>query len=228
MKKTPSKLKATVEMQLLELVKAVLPRAIADPKLANRIYEAIEQEIKAKTRATAFEKFCGRVPLPDLEPKTLQEVKDQFKSSFDDADVTMKPNKKDQLLMVEIALPDGSQLDSEIKVRPADESAEDEEGLTLKYVPFPVCLPGDPELIWMLAKVETMTPEEAAIALAKVEEDFWGSKTGQKLIRDRVERTFAEFIARVPSGMLTEVGLKRHYKMPEPVKQLRAVNKSGR
>jgi hypothetical protein len=225
MKKESSKSKVTIEMQLLELVKKVLPKAITDPKLANRIYEAIEQEIKSKTRASAFEKFCHRVPLPDLEPKTLQDVKDQFATSFNDADVTMKPNKKEQLLKVEVALPDGSQLDSEIKVRAVDESAEDEEGMTAKFVPFPVCLPGDPELIWMLAKVETMTPEEAAIALAKVEEDFWGSKSGQKLIRDRVERSFAEFIARAPSGLLSEVGLKRHYKMPEPLKLLRPAGK---
>ena len=66
-----------------------------------------------------------------------------------------------------------------------------------------------------------MTPEEAGIALAKVQEDFWASKTGQKLIRDRVDRSFPEFISRAPAGMLNEVGLKRHYKTPEPVKILR-------
>ena len=30
-----------------------------------------------------------------------------------------------------------------------------------------------------------------------------------------------EFISRVPAGMLSELGLKRHYKLPEPVKVLR-------
>ena len=44
-------------------------------------------------------------------------------------------------------------------------------------------------------------------------------------MRDRVERSFPEFIARVPGGMLSEVGLKRHYKTPEPVKLLRALAK---
>jgi len=54
-----------------------------------------------------------------------------------------------------------------------------------------------------------------------LEDDFWASKTGQKLLRDRVERSFPEFISRAPAGMLSEVGIKRHYKMPEAVKILR-------
>ncbi len=85
---------------------------------------------------------------------------------------------------------------------------------------FPVCLGGDKELIWMLGKRENMSPVEAGIALSKLEEDFWASKSGQKMLRDRVERSFPEFIARVPGGMLSEAGLKRHYKTPEPVKLL--------
>ena len=72
-----------------------------------------------------------------------------------------------------------------------------------------------------VAKRENLSPEEAGIALSKLEEDFWASKTGQKLIRDRVERVFPEFIARVPAGMMSEMGLKRHYKTPEPIKILR-------
>jgi hypothetical protein len=40
-------------------------------------------------------------------------------------------------------------------------------------------------------------------------------------LRKRVERTFPEFIAKVPSKALVEVGLKRHYKDPEPVKQIK-------
>lgn len=67
-----------------------------------------------------------------------------------------------------------------------------------------------------------MSPDEAGIALTKVEEEFWASKTGQKLIRDRVERSFFEFIARAPAGIPNERGLKRHYKTPEPIKALRA------
>jgi hypothetical protein len=83
-------------------------------------------------------------------------------------------------------------------------------------------LPGDPELVWLMAKRENMSPDEADIALAKAEEEFWASKAGQKALRDRVEKSFPEFINRAPSGLLTELGLKRHYKMPEPIRVHRA------
>jgi hypothetical protein len=212
--------KASVEVQLLGLLKQVLPKATHDPKLAGKIYDAIEQELKLKARAVAFEKFCARVELPDLEPKSVADVQRQLAASFGDGDVTIKPRRKEQALAVEVALQDGSQWSSEIKVKPLA-AAEEESVEPLKFVPFPVVLPGDKELVWSLAKRETMTPEEAALALAKLEEDFWGSKAGQKLLRDRVERSFPEFITRAPGGMFTEAGLKRHYKTPEPIKILR-------
>lgn len=213
--------KVTVESQLLGLLKKVLPKATPDAELAGQIYQAVEQELKAKARAAAFGKFCARVELPDLEPKTVEEVQRQLSESFHDADVTIKPNRKQQSLAVEVSLPDGTQWADEIKVRPNAAPESDEQEVTLKFVPFPVSLPGDKELVWFLAKRENMTPEEAGIALSKLQEDFWASKSGQKLLKDRVERSFPEFIARAPAGMLNEVGLKRHYKTPEPVKILR-------
>jgi hypothetical protein len=222
MKKETNK---TTEAQLLDLLKKVLPKATHDPQLAGKIYQAVELELKTKSRATAFEKFCAKVELPDLEPKSVEAVKSQLAASFGEADVTLKPDRKEKSLAVEVALPDGTQFSGDIKVNPnAAIEAGDEQEITLKFVPFPVCLPGDKELIWLLAKRENMSPEEAGIALSKLEEDFWGSKTGQKLLRDRVERAFPEFIARAPGGMLNEVGLKRHYKTPEPIKILRAGN----
>ena len=155
----------------------------------------------------------------------MADVKLQLAASFGDGDITLKPNKKEQSLMVEVALPDGGQFSSEIKVGAVAAADSEEQEVTLKFVPFPVCLPGDKELVWLLAKRENLTPEEAGIALSKLEEEFWASKTGQKLLRDRVERSFPEFIARVAGGLLTEVGLKRHYKTPEPVKLLRTAPK---
>ena len=209
------------EAQLLDLLKKVLPKATHDAQLAGKIYHAVELELKAKAKVTAFERFCAKVELPDLEPKSIEEVKTQLAASFGDGDVTIKPNRKEKTLAIEVALTDGSQFSGEIKVNPnVGGEASDEQEITLKFVPFPVCLPGDKELVWLLAKRENMSPEEAGIALSKLEEDFWASKTGQKMLRDRVERNFPEFIARVPGGMLGEVGLKRHYKMPEPVKLL--------
>ncbi len=213
--------KPTNEAQLLDLLKKVLPKATHDPRLADKIFQAVQNELAQKARAKAFEKFCARVELPNLEPKTVEAVKGRLTESFGkDAEVAIKPNRKEQTLAVEVSLPAGDHFLNEIKVRPVSVETESEEGDTLKFAPFPVCLPGDGELVWLLAKRENLTPEEAGIALAKLEEDFWGSKTGQKLIRDRVERNFPEFIARVPAGMLAECGLKRHYKEPEPIKKL--------
>jgi hypothetical protein len=141
--------------------------------------------------------------------------------------VTVKPNRKEGTLAVEVALPDGSQFSSLIKVNSNATPADDDDGEpTPKYVPFPVCLPGDPELVWLLAKRENVGPDEAAIALTRAEEEFWASKTGQKLQQDRVEKSFPEFISRAPAGLLGDVGLKRHYKEPEPIKVLRPMPKA--
>ena len=82
-------------------------------------------------------------------------------------------------------------------------------------------------MIWALAKRENLTNEEAGIALHKIEDEFWASKAGQKLLKDRVERSFPEFIARVPAGLLGDVGLKRHYKLPETLKVLRSAAKKN-
>jgi hypothetical protein len=224
MKKETNK---TTEGQLLDLLKKVLPKATHDAQLAGKIYQAVELELKAKARGSAFEKFCAKVELLDLEPKSLDDIKTQLVASFGEGDLTLKPNRKDKSVAVEVSLPDGTQFSGEIQVNPngAAETSEEQE-ITLKFVPFPVCLPGDKELVWLMGKRENMSPEEAGIALTKAEEEFWASKTGQKLIRDRIERSFPEFIARAPAGMLNERGLKRHYKTPEPIKSLRTSKRS--
>jgi hypothetical protein len=210
------------DAQLLDLLKQVLPKAAPDPKVAGKIYAAIETELKAKARAKAFATFCNKVALPDLDPKSIHEVKEQLAASFGDGDITIRPNRKEKTLTVEVALTDGSQFTSEIKVNPnAAKETDEEQEVAVKFIPFPISLPGDQELVWILAKRENLSPEEAAIALERIEEEFWASKAGQKMQRDRVEKCFPEFIARVPAGMLTEAGLKRHYKLPEPLKVLR-------
>lgn len=226
MSKKKSTAKKNGEAQLLELLRKVLPKAAPDPKMAALIYQAVEDELKAKAKGTAFESFCERVELPDLESKTVEAVIEQLQASFGGGDITVKPNKKEKTLAVEVALPDGNHFQSEIKVRPLSEEGDGEQEVALKYVSFPVSLPGDPELVWAMAKRENMTAEEAGIALAKCEEEFWASKTGQKLQRDRVEKSFPEFITRAPAGLLSELGLKRHYKLPEAIKVLRPLKVS--
>jgi hypothetical protein len=208
--------KKSNEVQLLELLKKILPKATDDPKLAQKIFSAVELELKAKTRSASFKEFCERVELPDLNAATVTDVTRQLKDAFGEGDVTVRPDKKEELLEVEVDLPDGK-LTTQIKVRPIGAEESDEQEIKLKFVPFPVALPGDQELVWLLAKRENLNPEEAGMSLSKVEEEFWASKTGQKLLRDRVERSFPEFIQRAPAGLLSEAGLKRHYKTPEPI-----------
>ena len=87
MKKETTKATKTTEAQLLDLLKKVLPKATHDAQLAVKIYEAIEQELRAKARGSAFEKFCSRVELPDLEPKSIQTVKTQLADAFGVGDV---------------------------------------------------------------------------------------------------------------------------------------------
>ena len=220
---TESKTKRSTEALVLALLEKVLPKATPDTHLAARILEAAQRELSLKQRTAAFDKFCHRCELPDLEPESIEQVRQQLAATFHGSDITIKPNKKEKALAVEVALPDGTQFSGDIPAgaKPAGGDEADPE-FKPKYVPWPVCLPGDKELIWALARPETMSPDEAAIALTKLEDDFWASKSGQKMIRDGVDRCFPEFVARVPGGMLKEVGLKRHYKLPEPIKMLRA------
>lgn len=220
--KKPTKSKRDEQAQLLDLLRSILPKVAPDPAFAEKIYSACEAELRIKNQASSFEKFCERIELPDLEPKTLEEVKQHFTAGFGEADLEIEPDENGKALNVDVSLPDGTQFHSRIPVRPLAPEGGDEPEITLKFVPFPAALPGDPELIWALAKRENMTNDEAAIALTKIEDDFWASKAGQKLLRDRVERSFPEFIARVPAGLLGDAGLKRHYKLPEPVKVLHA------
>lgn len=224
--KKATKSKRDEQAQLLNLLRIILPKVKIDPALAEKIYSAFEAELRAKNRVTSFEKFCERIALPDLEEKTLEEVKQQLVAGFGDADLDIEPNEDGKGLRVDVSLPDGTQFHSRILVRPVSAEGSDEQEITLKFVSFPVVLPGDQELVWALAKRENLTNDEAGMALNKIEDEFWASKTGQKLIRDRVDRSFPEFIARVPAGMLGDAGLKRHYKLPEVLKALRAVKKS--
>jgi hypothetical protein len=217
------KSKGLSERDVLELLKTVLPKHTSDIDLASKIINDIQRALQRKNQDAAFEKFCERLELPNMEAATVMDVKKQLHDAFGD-DVKVTQDKKSEALHIELQTPDGS-LTAEIKVgQTAGPEGSGEQEVTLKFVPFPVALPSDPELIWMLAKRENLNAEEAAVTLAKIEEEFWATKSGQKLLRDRVERTFAEFVSRVPSKMLSEGGLKRHYKEPEPIKEFRTLN----
>jgi len=220
------KSKQDEQAQLLNLLRIILPKVAPDAELAERIYSACEAELRAKNQVNSFEKFCERIELPDLDPKTIEEVKQHFAAGFGDADMDIVADEENKSLLVDVSLPDGTQFHKQIPVRPVAPEGSDEPEVTLKFVAFPVALPGDKELTWSLAKRENLTNDEAAMALTKTEDDFWASKAGQKLLKDRVEKSFPEFIARVPAGLLNEMGLKRHYKLPEAIKILRAPGKN--
>ena len=215
------KSKQDEQAQLLNLLRIILPKIAPDAELAARIYSAAEDELRSKNRVNSFEKFCERIELPDLDPKTIEEVKQHFAAGFGDADMDITPDEENKVLVVDVALPDGTEFHKRIPVRAVAPETDGDAEVTLKFIAFPVALPGDVEMIWALAKRENLTNDEAAMALVKLQDDFWASKAGQKCLKNRVEKSFPEFIARVPAGILNEVGLKRHYKLPEAVKVLR-------
>lgn len=212
------KTKAMTEVQFLALLQKVLSQTAGNPHLASTIYDAVMKEVQLHRSLRSFEKFCETGSLPDTEPQTVAELQTELVEKFGEGNVSITPDEKGGEIAVEIALPDKT-VSSKIKVMAVDPNAE-EEGKT-PYVPFPISLPQDPELIWVLGRREDLGPDEAARALTKIEEEFWQTKKGQQLQRDRVEKSFAEFIVQVPAAALLESGLKRHYKQPEPLKTLR-------
>jgi hypothetical protein len=204
------------EAQFLSLLQKVLPKATKDPHLASAIYQEVAKEVRLLNSIESFEKFCETGALPDMEPETVAELQSDLAGKFGEANVALTPEENGTGVAVEIALPDRT-VSSRVKIDPA--VAEEE--VKVPFVPFPVLLPEDPELVWLLARREDLGPDEAARALAKIEEEFWATKKGQQLQRGHVEKNFAEFVTHVPASALTESGLKRHYKEPEALKTLR-------
>jgi hypothetical protein len=166
----------------------------------------------------SLEKLCTEGRLPNLEPDTVAELQSRLATNFGESNVTVTPAEKGDSVEVEIVLPDRT-ITNRVKVLPP--GAVDEEEVKVPYVPLPVVLPEDPELVWVLARREDLPPVEASRALAAIEEEFWETKLGLKLLKDRVEKNFFEFISRVPAGALADRGLKRMFKTPEPLHTLR-------
>lgn len=201
------------EKQVVEHLKKILP-ALIPVSVAGDVVEWFEREFARRNIATTFEKFLERCELPDLSDASVQEVRNQLNAAFGPENVTLKVNQMVEGLDIVLKQKEGD-LAGQIRVHPTTEANL---GQALKYISFPVALPGDPELTWNFAKLENMTNYDAGRLLEKVVQDFWKSKKGQKLIRDRVNCCFAEFVNHVPAAMLREVGLKRHYKEPEAIR----------
>jgi hypothetical protein len=212
------------EKEFLALLQQVLPKATPDPALASAIYDAVARQVQLRNHLASFEKFCASGSLPDLEEPTVAEFKSQLATNFGEANVTVTPNEEQRALDVEITLPDRV-VTSQVKVIPPDEVPE--ELPKAPYVPFPVALPEDPELIWLLARREDFPADEAVRSLEAIEEEFWATKAGQKLLKETGERRFADFISSVPAAALSNSNMKRLYKMPETLKTLRLLPATG-
>ena len=209
------------EKEVVELLQSVLSQTTQDTHLAQKILDGIRKEMERKKQSSAFQEFCRRCPLPDLKEDTLREVSQRFEESFGRDLIDFDIDEDEGMLNVALNLPHGS-LTSTIGINdlPWDEK-ELEAELKVKSVPFPVAMPGDKELVWMLGRKETMTPQEGMRALLKLQSDFWESRSGQLQLRKGAERSFPEFLQRVPAKLLSEEGLRRHYKDPEAITVLR-------
>ncbi len=205
------------EAMFLALLEKVLPKATKDPHLANTIYEEVAKEVRLAKNLQAFDKFCEDGALPNIEPDTMQEFEREMASKFGEENVEITPDEEGKKVAVEITLPDRT-VTSEVRV---DATIANEEEIKVPFVPFPVSLPEDPELVWAMARREDLGPDEASRALAEIEAEFWETKKGLELQKKRVEKCFAEFIVHVPASALKDSGLKRHYKTPESLKTIR-------
>jgi hypothetical protein len=210
------KIKGMNEAQFLSLLQKVLPKATKDPHLATAIYDEVAKEVRLMKSIEAFEKFCEKEALPNVEPETVATFQSELVEKFGEENVAITPDENGTGIAVEIALPDRT-VSNRVKIDPTIV----EEEVKAPFVPFPVSLPEDPELVWLLGRRENLGPDEAARAVSKIQEEFWETKKGLQLQKEGVEKSFAEFIVNVPASALTESGLKRHYKEPEALKTLR-------
>ena len=207
----------------LEILQDILPKATKDAKLTNRIINAVKRELAASEQHKAFERFCKKTPVPHLEDQAIASVEKVLKESYPESDITVQPVKAENIMALEVAHQDGGHYYGELKVDPSAPLPDDPDAQNYKpkFVPFPVALPGDPSNVWYLSKREDLANEDAARALSALQADYWESRTGQRALRKGAERGFPDFIDRVPAGLLRELGLKRHYKVPEPVTTIR-------
>jgi hypothetical protein len=212
------KSKGLTEKDFLTLLNKVLQAKMPDHHLGADIYDEVIKQVSLIKSLQSFEKFCEKGGLPNIEEETVAELKSELTEKFGEGSVDISPAEDKNSVEINIALEDRT-ISNKVRVQPP--GTEDDIEEKPPFVPFPVSLPEDPDLVWVLARREDLGPDEAARSLASIEEEFWATKSGQKLLRDRVDRTFAEFIANVPASALVESGLKRHYKEPETLKTLR-------
>jgi len=204
------------DSRFLAVLQRILPQTVSDPQVANATYERVLNEMRIFNALDSLQKFCEKGSLPDSEPATIEEFRSQLAGNFGEKNVKISLDEGCLSVTVEISLPDHVVTFS-VKVSSEDSSGDPE----APYVSFPVALAGDPELVWLLARRENLGPDEADRALANIQEEFWVTKKGAKLLKEGAPKCFAEFIANISSTALAESGIKRYNKDPESLKLLR-------
>jgi hypothetical protein len=190
------------------------------PEAAQAILERLERRWSFLRTRQVFDSFVADYKVRSLEAPEICAARKLMAETFPQGKVNLVPNQQDGLLSVSVELPEGN-LEGDFKVDP-DET--DDKPQKVQYLPFPVCLSGDPGLVWLMGRAATLSESEARIALNALEGDFWASKKGLALLKAHVSRTLAEFIERVPATQLKIKGLRRHY--PDPG-ILKAVDGNG-
>lgn len=190
------------------------------PEAAQAILERLERRWSFLRTRQVFDSFVADYKVRSLEAPEICAARKLMAETFPQGKVTLVPNEQDGLLSVSVEMPEGN-LEGDFKVDP-DEA--DDKPQKVQYLPFPVCLSGDPGLVWLMGRASTLSESEARIALNALEGDFWASKKGLALLKAHVPRTLAEFLERVPATQLKIKGLRRHY--PDPG-ILKAVDGNG-
>ena len=190
------------------------------PEAAQAILERLERRWCFLRTRQVFDSFVADYKVSSLEASEICAARKLMAETFPQGKVTLVPNEQDGLLSVSVEMPEGN-LEGDFKVDP-DEA--DDKPQKVQYLPFPVCLSGDPGLVWLMGRASTLSESEARIALNALEGDFWASKKGLALLKAHVPRTLAEFLERVPATQLKIKGLRRHY--PDPG-ILKAVDGNG-
>ena len=190
------------------------------PEAAQTILERLERRWSFLRTRQVFDSFVADYKVRSLEASEICAARKLMAETFPQGKVNLVPNQQDGLLSVSVELPEGN-LEGDFKVDP-DEA--DDKPQKVQYLPFPVCLSGDPGLVWLMGRASTLSESEARIALNALEGDFWASKKGLALLKAHVPRTLAEFLERVPATQLKIKGLRRHY--PDPG-ILKAVDGNG-
>ena len=216
------KTKTLNETQFLALLEKVLPKATNDPHLATAIYAEVAKEVRLIKSLQSFEKFCEEGGLPDIKPETMADFQQELVNQFGAENVEISPGETEGSVQVAIDLPDRV-VKNRVKVDPA---LAEPEPVKAPFVCFPVVLPEDPELVWVLGRREDLAPDEASRALSRIEAEFWETKKGVELQRGGTDKSFAEFINHAPAAALSDSGLKRHYKDPETLHTLRGATQT--